>query len=47
MYEKVKHYYDIGLYTETHVMAFVTKGYLTIEQYNEIVGIKEETVDAE
>lgn len=42
MFERVKRYYELGLYTEVHVMAFVTKGYLTMEQYNEIVNPQSE-----
>lgn len=38
MYEKVKRFYDMGLYSKAAVAAFVVKGRLTKEQYKEITG---------
>lgn len=38
MYEKVKRYYDLGLYTKQMVGQFVRKGKLTAQEYYEIVG---------
>lgn len=38
MFEKVKRFYDLGLYTKEQVATFVRRGVLTEEQYKEIVG---------
>lgn len=38
MFEKVKHFYDLGLYTKEQVAMFVRKGKLTAEEYEEITG---------
>lgn len=38
MYEKVKKYYDRGIYTKEQVAVFVEKGKLTPAQYEEITG---------
>lgn len=38
MYERIKRYYDMGLYNAVQVHKFVEKGIITEEQYNEIVG---------
>jgi len=38
MYEKIKRFYDKGLYTKAQVHKFVEKGIITEEQYTEIVG---------
>ena len=38
MFEKVKRFYDLGLYSEDQVAAFVRKGKITPEQYEEITG---------
>lgn len=38
MFEKIKKFYQIGLYTAEQVHKFVEKGVLTNEQYAEIVG---------
>lgn len=38
MFEKVKRFYDLGLYTAAQVAQFVEKGRLTPEQYTEITG---------
>ena len=37
-YEKVKYYYDHGLWTKTQVRNAVVKGWITPEQYEEITG---------
>ena len=36
MYEKIKRFYDLGLYTKAQVAVFVEKGKITPEQYEEI-----------
>lgn len=36
MFEKVKRYYDLGIYTAQMVAEFVRKGKLTPEEYEEI-----------
>lgn len=38
MFEKVKKFYNLGLYTKAQVGRFVSKGVLTAEQYEAIVG---------
>lgn len=38
MFQKVKRFYDLGLYTKVQVVQFVRKGKLTAEQYEEITG---------
>lgn len=38
MYEKVKKFYDKGLYTAEQVHRFAEKGALTEEEYRRIVG---------
>lgn len=38
MYERVKHFYELGLYTKAQVAVFVQKGKLTPEQYELITG---------
>lgn len=38
MFDKVKRFYDIGLYTKSQVAQFVVKGKLTPEQYTAITG---------
>lgn len=40
MFEKIKKFYDMGLYTAAQVHKFVDKGILTQEQYAEIVGVE-------
>lgn len=37
MFEKIKKFYDIGLYTKGIVHKFVEKGIITEEQYVDIV----------
>lgn len=38
MYEKIKRFYKLGLYTNAQVKVFVTKGIITSGQYEEITG---------
>lgn len=38
MYEKIKKFYDKGLYTREQVRKFWEKGVITEEQYRSIVG---------
>ena len=38
MYEKIKKYYDTGLWTEERVRNMVIKGIITEEEYASIVG---------
>lgn len=38
MFEKIKKFYDKGLYSKEQVHKFVEKGVITEEQYIEIVG---------
>lgn len=38
MFEKVKKFYDMGLYSKAQVAQFVKKGRLTEEEYEEITG---------
>ena len=38
MFEKIKRYYDEGLWTKAQVRQAVKKGKITAEQYEEIVG---------
>lgn len=38
MYEKIKHFYDKGLWTEDMVHQAVEKGLITEEEYQEIIG---------
>ena len=40
MFEKIKKFYDLGLYTKAQVHKFVEKGIITEEQYIEIVGVE-------
>lgn len=37
MFEKIKKFYDMGLYTPAQVWAFVVRGKLTAEEYRDIV----------
>lgn len=41
MFEKIKKFYNMGLYTKEQVHKFVEKGVITEEQYIEIVGLQE------
>ena len=38
MYEKVKRFFDLELYTREQVRQFVKRGKLTAEQFREITG---------
>ena len=38
MYDKIKSYYDSGLWNEARVRNMVIKGIITEEQYKEITG---------
>lgn len=38
MYEKIKRFYDLGIYSAEIVKKFADKGVITQEQYKEIVG---------
>ena len=38
MYEKIKKYYNIGLWSEVRVRNMVVKGIITEEEYKDIVG---------
>ena len=38
MFEKIKRFYDLGLYTKEQVHDFVLKGVITEAQYREIIG---------
>lgn len=38
MFNKIKKFYDLGLYNNAKVRVFVQKGVITSEQYKEITG---------
>lgn len=38
MYDKIKSYYDSGLWSEERVKNMVIKGIITEEEYNDIIG---------
>lgn len=38
IFEKIKKFYDMHLYTKEQVMAFVEKKAISLEEYKEIVG---------
>ena len=38
MFEKIKRFFDMGLYTKEQVYKFAQKGVITEEQYNGIIG---------
>lgn len=40
MFEKIKRFYQEGLYTKAQVKKFLDKGVITEEQYIEIVGLE-------
>lgn len=42
MFEKIKRFFDIGLYTKEQVSKFAEKGVITEEQYKEIIGESED-----
>lgn len=37
MFEKIKKYYDMGLYKEVHIRKLLSVGAITEEQYEKIV----------
>jgi len=37
-FDKIKYYYDKGIYKEAHIRVFVEKNVLTPEEYESIVG---------
>lgn len=37
MYEKIRRFYHMGLYTDEMVHSFVERGVITEEQYREII----------
>lgn len=41
MFEKIKKFYNLGLYTKEQVHKFVEKGVITEEQYIEIIRYKD------
>ncbi len=40
MFEKIKRFYDMGIYTAGQVHKFYEKGVITEQEYNEIVECK-------
>ena len=42
MYEKIKRFYDLSIYSAEIVKKFADKGVISQEQYREIVGNKQE-----
>lgn len=38
MYEKIKRFYDLKLYTKKQVRQFCSRGVIAAEQYKEITG---------
>lgn len=40
MFEKIKRFYELGLYTKEQVYKFYEKGIITLEEYKIIVGEK-------
>ena len=38
MYEKIKKFYDLGLWTEAMVKTAADKGVITSEEYKKIIG---------
>lgn len=38
MFEKIKRFYNLKLYTDKHVRKFCEKGSITPDQYKEITG---------
>ena len=38
MFEKIRRFYELGLYTKEQVYKFVEKGIITLEQHKDIVG---------
>lgn len=42
MYEKIKRFYDLGLYTKAQVKQFMIRGKISPEEYAEIIGEEDE-----
>ena len=42
MFEKIKRFYNLGLYTNIQVKQFAEKGLISSEQYTEITGDQHE-----
>ena len=42
MYDKIKSYYDSGLWSEVRVRNMVVKGIITEEEYKDIIGKENE-----
>lgn len=40
--EKIRHYYEIGIYTERHLKALLKAGALSAEEYEKIIGEEQE-----
>ena len=38
MFEKIKRFYDVGIYNEWQVYKFYEKGIITLEEYDTIIG---------
>ena len=38
MFQKIKRFYDLGIYSKEHVAQFVSRGVITPEQYTQITG---------
>lgn len=38
IFEKIKKYWDLHIYTKRHLRKFVEKGVITKDQYEQIVG---------
>lgn len=37
MIDKIKRYYDLGIYKEKHILKFLQKNVITQEEYDEII----------
>lgn len=40
MFEKIKKYYDMGLYKEVHIEKLLSVGVITLTEYDAIIGTK-------
>lgn len=38
MIDKIKRYYELGIYKEKHLQKFLEKNVITLEEYNKIKG---------
>jgi len=47
MYERIKKFYDMGIYTKQQVHQFAEKGVITAEQYELITGEPYDVADTE